>query len=497
MAGSSCWMPVVKERLEAELERSAQLVDPGVIVAEGAVIKIASTAPGALVLPTQDQRISLLLSYPPKANRTRQVPISGALQGEASGCTVTLCDGDTGKPEPRRLDQRLDFLFQRDIDKERDNEFTLQVQNPAGEEILEYPFTIRYDSGGSSPPPTLTKSILVQTRSGFEILFAKHSQLPIKGEMELLTPNDSGLFRIPFYEEETYMGEIIVRNAPQQKGLSFVLRAEMNKDRQVKAEAVIAGTEKPPSVEFEIRGRPVRSIDEILKDWDLLKSRFANHLVNVKKENKKLQFSRRRAQLEQEKEQALKSLSPEPGHLEDLAAQFRKLVEEVAMVPQLTPSYEALKTEMAARVPYAPSGSDKETLDTFLRDAEKAWEAQDEDKWNELVKQCREHTRGWKPPPLPPRPGGDRPPPPAEVRQDDLAWLEKMRKEVKAWPDTAAKEREAVLADIAEAERKVGSAPEEAASSVHNTEVYPLGKRVEAGPQGVKPGEIEVVDTKK
>jgi molecular chaperone DnaK (HSP70) len=490
MVGSSCWMPVVKERLKAELDKEAQLEAPDVIVAEGAAIKAAASGPEAILIPTTDHHIFVSLSCPPVTDRARRFPILGELTGDALVCTVTLSNKkDEDKKEERRLEKRRSFLFQRDLSVGESNEFVLRVTNPANEEILKHTISILHDPNFQKLDigrETLAIPIKVQTRSDFETLFAENSKLPVKGEIKLLTPNDSGILRIPFYEGDTYLDEIKIDNAPKQKGVSFVLRAEMDQKYKVKAEAVMEDNEKPPSVEFEIRPRKVRTIDEIQEDLDRLKRQLEDRLAGVKSEDKKLKFLGSRRQLEREIERELQSLRPELGHVEDLAAQFRKLVEEAGMVRQLTPSYDDLKAEFEPRRRYAPNSADVETLNQLLRDAEKVWEAQDEDEWNVRVKQCRELTRTWEPPPPPPSTGDRTPPPPAEVRQIGLNGLEGMRKEVERWPDDVAQERDALLAEIEATKSKVRSAPEIAIYSLHVTEVVPLYERVQAGPPRTK-----------
>lgn len=500
MVGSSCWMPVVEERLRTELGRECQLVAPDVIVAEGAVIKAAAGEPDATPIPTQDRRITVFLSCPPVSDRARRFPILGELKGDAVGCTVILCDVETDREESRRLGTRLNFVFQRNLRVDENNEFNLLVQNPAGECILEHTIRIRHDPNFrrmDTGRETLAIPLLVQTRTGFETLFAVNAALPVKGDLNLLTPNDSGMLRIPFYEGDTYLDEIKIDNAPQQKGVPFVVKAEMDKQYKVTAEAVLEGDNaKPPSVQFAIPRRRVRTLDEIQEDLDKLQGQFDDRLVSVKDEDKRLRFLGRRRQLEREIDRELQSLAPELGHVEDLAAQFRKLIEEVGMLPQLTPSYDELRAGLEPRRRYAPNQGEIDILNQLLRDAEQVWEAQDEDEWNVLVKQCRELTRGWEPPP-PSRRDDDvstQPPPPPQVKQRDLAYLEQARAEVASWSDEVAQARDALLVEIDATRSRLRSAPEAAVYALHDAEVVPLYNRMQAGPPPSPKKDYELTD---
>lgn len=478
-------MPVVKERLVAELKKESQLVSPDVIVAEGAAIKVAASEADSVAIPTRDRRITLFLSCPPVTARALRFPISGELQGDASGCMVVLADTETGKEESRRLDKKLKFLFQRDLQKEKTNEFNLRVHNPAGEAILEdHPIRIRHDPNHDRDvvQETLSIPILVQTRTGFETLFAVNTALPVKGQITLLTPNDSGMLRVPFYEGDTYLDEIKIENAPKRKGVQFNVKAEMDKKYKVTAEAVLSeDCAKPPSVQFEIKPRKLRTIDEIQEWLETLQRKFDGRIVDVKDPDRSFTFQSRRRELEQEIERELQSIRPEPGHLEDLVAKFLKLVEEVGMLPRLTPDLNDLKAELEPRRQYAPNPGDVNLLNQILCGAEKAWEAQDEESWNLSVKQARELTRDWTHRDQNIQ-GNHKPPPPSQVRQEDLQFLDWMIEKVKDWPENAAEAREGLMVEIEGTKDKIRKAPDGAIYSLHNLEVLPLNRRVEAGP---------------
>lgn len=57
-----------------------------------------------------------------------------------------------------------------------------------------------------------------------------------------------------------------------------------------------------------------------------------------------------------------------------------------------------------------------------------------------------------------------------------------MIEQVKDWPENAAEAREGLMVEIEGAKDKIRKAPDGAIYSLHNQEVLPLYRRVEAGP---------------
>lgn len=493
LVGSSCWMPVVEERVQQELSRPCRKKNLDVIVAEGAAIKAAASDYTEGPIPTNGGRITVFLSYPRVTDRKLKVPIFVEIKGDTSGCKATLCDMETGREEEQRVEKRSRILFQRDLKESSTNEFSLILTNVAEEEILEHKFTIQHDPHFGLPdsgPVTLAIPIKVQTLRDFATLFEVKAVLPVKAEVKFRTPDDSGAFKVPFYEGDTYLDEIRVSNAPRLQGVPLIVKAEMDKNYKVTASVTLkqhAG-EQPPAINFNIPNRRLRSLDEIQIDLDELKERFDERLISVQGENKKFDLMSRRREIEREIERERTTITPDRGHVEDLAARFRKLVEEVGMVRELKPSYDQLQEEMDKKRPYAPGAAKVSELNDLLEKARKAWDKQDEDDWNPKVKQCREHTRNWKPK-LPP---GH--PPPEVIQTYDLSRLEEIRKEVEGWPEHAAEARDRLLDDIGKAEKCLQSAQGAEIYNVHNKQVLPIERRVQDGPPAPRSGEVQPVE---
>jgi hypothetical protein len=486
-------MPVIKRRLDAELGCESQLVSPDVIVAEGAAIKAASAADQDALISTTDSRIQLFLAYPPVTERVRRVPIKGELRGEPVPCTIVLTDVDTGQQELRTVDQqRRTFLFLRDLRPSQTNELTLRVQREGeDEDLCEHPFEIRQDPNYSTSDTgreSLAIPILIETRRGFETLFAANARFPIKGEMRLRTPDGSGQFRVPFYEGDAYRAEIVIKDAPPRQGEPFVVRAVLSEEYKVTAEVLLEdGRDKAPSIEFGVdQPRRLRTIDDLLPDLERLRARLGERLVDMDDRTRRARLRARHERIEREIQQELESIRPELGHLEDLIAQLQKLVAEAGMAPQLTPPFDELVLELQDKRRYAPTPEDITTLNQLLEDAQHAWDAQDRDRYDPAVRACRDLTKGWRPVHVRPvdGPGGPPPPPPPpqELRRSDLEQLEMCLEMVQAWPASGAEHRDRLAADISAAMDKLRAARDVSIVNVHNNTVVPIFHRVQAGP---------------
>jgi len=500
LAGSSCWMPMVAQRLTLELGRECKLVDPAIIIAEGAAIRALSgtgTTGEVEWRPTAVAGIEIAFAPPRSTARSKRVPIRGSLKGAPAGCRAILTD-QSGQEHLRALGDKLTFVFQCDLDRQANNEFTLRVEDPSASDIFfEEAFAIRHDD--SLPPAvavieSLALDIKVQTKKGFLVLFPAYSKFPVEQSLPtLLTPDASGTFRIPFYEGDRFQDEIMVRGAPTQAGVPIVLTARLNAQYEITARVDVDGTATAlTTAEIAIKPRSLRSIDVIIEHVDDLRRRFENQLQNVNENSRRIRLRTKWQRLQAQLDAALGEERAEIGHLEELVAAMQMVVDEAGMLPQLEPTWDHLKEEMDERRSHARNPADASTLDDLLVEAKRAWDAQDADAWKRGVDACRDLTHGWEPREDPNTP----PPTPEELKKIDLRALDSIRETIEEWGPQEAAARDDMVRRLDEACTKVESARGDEAYDVHNDYIVPLFKRAKAGPPKRQSQVPERVDSK-
>ena len=461
LAGSSTWMPIVKERLEAELGRPARILAPDVIVAEGAALRLGATI-ARVRIGGDAGAPELLLDAPPKSSR-RRVAIKGEVKGGGAGLSMKLNVLESGEVLPQTLGDKQTFYFQVDLLEEQPNQFAIVLADAQDAEVLHHEFTIVHDPAFVEPlpppPDVLAMPISVQTAQGFRTLFPVGARLPASATLPLRTPNTTGQMRIPFYEGDEFQREIVIDGAPRQADFRFELRATMDRSYRIEAEAVLPTAGQTPKVEFAIKPRVLREIDEIRSEWHRLSVMLDEHVTDAAV-SKRLSFRRRWAEIEVDFDRALSQQPPDIAHAEALAARARKLTDEAGTVVVLKPPLLELEELVENLLKRVRKEEDRNALKASLERAHKAWQDNDAKAYEDCVKSIDYVDTMYLPPP----------PPPQELRTRDLAVLEQrkesLRREGKLSP--------AISAQIAEARHQLEAASPEEVYGVHNQVVVPL-----------------------
>ncbi|MGD2086290.1 MAG: Hsp70 family protein [Candidatus Aminicenantes bacterium] len=265
MVGGSSRIPLVSQKLEALFGKKPKLMEPELSVAIGAAIMA--------------QRLSrqvgpLKLGYLPETTSYSSIQITGTVQPteqlpDITGSKVILTPGDGSQPLQQSVSEQGGFIFsQVPLAAETTNKFTLRVENASGQEVVTHNFSIRQEAA-SKPTQTLdgletnilAKPIFIMTVSGLHLVASERTPLPCECHVPGQTMDQTGEVRIPIYEDNAQIGEILVEQVPTD--LPVGTRVEINLN--LRDDFYIDGKAHIPSanlnVQTTIRIPPVKEKD--------------------------------------------------------------------------------------------------------------------------------------------------------------------------------------------------------------------------------------------
>lgn len=407
MVGGSSRIPMIARRLEEEFNIKPKLSDPELSVAVGATIMA--------------QRLSrhigpLQLDYLAETTDREAVQVTGMLHEcselvEVKDCAVILTTLDnshsSGQTPSGSLRQTVTasggFLFPDvPLEKETVNNFEIRVEDPEGREVVTHRFHIHQQADGETGPGLdgletniLAKPISIMTVSGLHPVAAERTSLPYQCSVPAKTMDQSGEVRVPVYEDNAPIGEIVVNGVPVDLpvGTRVDVSLTLREDFFIEGKAVIPKANVEGSTTIRIPLEKISDIGPLQDEYFKLKQKTDEALAQADKGQAFRIAPRLKAALEESREILYKDRAPNLAKAQDLLAEVETLIRQLGgWQPQPSPAqFEQLKQEienevLPSLVNLNPAVNDlgyMEQLKAIGKMADKALKEKNEHQWTD------------------------------------------------------------------------------------------------------------------
>jgi molecular chaperone DnaK (HSP70) len=336
MVGGSSRIPMVAQRLEEEFGTRPKLQEPELSVGIGAAIM-------ARRLPRQIG--PLKLGYLPEVTPLSTIQVTGTLEpngqiSDITGCTVSLSKADGNFHQQQHLHENGGFLFTGvPLAAESANTFTLKVEDAGQQEIIAHTFTIRRSTDAQAEnnldgleTNILAKPISIMTVSGLHLAAAERTPLPYKCFVPAQTTDQTGEVKVPVYEGDTPIGEIMVRDVPTDLpiGTGVEISLIMREDFFIDGKTTIPGVGREGHALIRIPLVKVKEIHRLKADYTSLQQRAKEALVQADTGQAFSIAPRLKATLEESRKILYDERSPNLAKSQELLAEAETLIRKLS-----------------------------------------------------------------------------------------------------------------------------------------------------------------------
>jgi len=273
MVGGSSRITLISKRLEEEFGKKPKLIDPDLCVAIGAAI-IASTKAKSFGC--------LKLDNIPNETCLPHLSISGSVQpgnkiSNNTAWTVSLNATDFSYQSKRNVNENGGFFFdQVTLNPEDKTEFVMKVFSSDGTEVEKHCFSViqtQNPSGGSlieASTNVLSKPISVLLVNGIQEVVPARTPLPHETLLHAKTMDTSGEIRVPVYEGNNPIGEIIMADIPDNihVGTDVEITLSLQENYQINGRAYIPKISQEKTVVIDIPIPPAKSMQELKSEFE-------------------------------------------------------------------------------------------------------------------------------------------------------------------------------------------------------------------------------------
>lgn len=273
LVGGSSRIPLVAKRIEEAFGLKPQLFLPDLAVALGASI-VAAAAAGTVDGCLELDRIPTETDLPSLVVTGHIVPAAGL--PEVAGCAVTLKATDSSYDGKRDIREDGKFSFSNiTLALEARTDFVLQVATPAGTIAKTHRFSVKQTVETRPPPqsdPVLAKSITIQCREGFREIAPAGVRLPFDRTVDQATTDTSGVIRIPLWEQEHVLGEIVLKGIDPDLPVGSTVQVSLtiNENFQIRGRAHVPQLSKEVTLDVVIPPPDIKTFEDLRKRYETL-----------------------------------------------------------------------------------------------------------------------------------------------------------------------------------------------------------------------------------
>lgn len=437
LVGGSSRMNVVMDELSkiftcpvllAKSATGADLIDK--IVALGAAMHAGSLNLGP------ESSGELLLEYPRQTADSR-VSIAGRLPQVIEDARAYLTrTGGEREQEVQDVAVHGDrFLLQGvELTAEAENRFRVEVLDGTETELAVAEISILQKKiVVGSEKAKLTKPIRFLGRKGFKILFPEGEPLPATTTEICYRAGKGSFVLIPIYQGERPLRDLRIDGigSDVNVGAEIKLTVTIEKDYNVRGEAVISKSGQKASVDFRIEPIQMPSLEQLERDMETTIEEIEDGVGIIKDPNKRAGFRKSVRQLKSDFTKARNANEPDAHHLFTLVGELRKIKTEVDNSQEfLTPPLEDFHGLMrvcgskASKLePNAAVSKDEvlKKISALESAGQDAWDREDKREWAAINKEAQELLESLNPPSAP-----QDDPDPADLAKFMLEWLDEI-----------------------------------------------------------------------
>ncbi len=278
MVGGSSRIPLVAKKLQEAFGKMPKLVNPDLCVALGAAILAGSNA----------KIIGRVKLDPiPESTDLATLTITGSVlpgegQSAVAGFAVFLTADDGSVNQRQFTGPSGGFVFEGVVlEPEATTAFTLKVMGTGGEKIAEHRFSVHQTEtpkvGGLVEAVTniLAKPLSLQLAEGPVEVAPVRTPLPFSTRLGARTMDTSGEIRIPILEDNSPLGEIVMKDIPKtlEVGSSVEVTLEVQENYQIIGRAFVRAIAREAEVVIDIPVPKRKSLEELKREFYNLESR--------------------------------------------------------------------------------------------------------------------------------------------------------------------------------------------------------------------------------
>lgn len=395
MVGGSSRIPLIGRRLEEEFGTRPRLIEPDLCVAIGAAIiagSFAETGQGVLCV----DRV-------PEETDADVVFVAGRVQPDADGAvstpsrvTLQTADGSVNLAQDTAEDRGFSF---EDVPLARGErtDLILTATDSDGNPLAVHEFSVRQTD---SPVQVLTDSVQVlakplaiMQRSGLHEIAPARTPIPNTFPVEARTTDQSGIVRVPVYEDSVSLGDILVAGVPGtlKIGAEVRITVEITGHFQVIGEAFIPAVGLKGSASLELETPEEMGLVALRAELERLASAAEDRIgaLPAGEAFGSEPAIRARASVD-EVRQMLSREHPDNLRIQQRLGELKTIVEQLATVA-VSPPWEEFAAEVtqtrdaiAKRIDedeaFAAHGYDRQ-LEELETKGRSAWEARNQADW--------------------------------------------------------------------------------------------------------------------
>lgn len=428
MVGGSSKIPLISQRLEREFHRKPKLLEPDLCVALGAAV-LAGSRKKTIVANC------LELDSLPVSSPVPFIQLTGTARPKGispSGASLVLRSLDGGFRKELRLpeDGRFAFTSVR-INPGATTDFVIELKGADGAELGSHRFAVAHVNQAAASPAAasgavvvsgtrtnfLAKPILVVWRDGPEVIAPKQTPLPFDCKILAKTTDKSGKIRLTIREDNTPLGEIIMTDLPDTLAVGSELEVslEITENCEIHVRAYVKALARQESVTLHLPLRPVRSYQELSREFRSLGARAEDALLSA---GAGVRFGGGRSKRLKERLSACGEMldSPDPDRpaIQDCMDEIEGILADLTTGWNPEPSRDEFDLrvrrawDLHASITKAEPESESEgydrQLEAVVRETEDAFAAQDGARWklgwdrlNKLMAAMRDRVRAPQP----------------------------------------------------------------------------------------------------
>lgn len=370
LVGGSSRIPAIRERLQQEFGLEPQFDED--------VLDLSVAAGAAMMAATSGSSSQgVFLNHIPTEADDTTIGISGRVEAsvehpDPSHFIITVLGGSSEEISAS-TESDGGFYLEVELFEDDENELTISIVSPTGEQIFTRQCLVRHNEDSSPPPPPpppippLPKPISVDTVSGLDEIAPENVPLPYENTQSFETVAELNEIPIDVYQEDMQLSTLLIKDfgKPVPAHCQVDLTVKIDTDYSMTVTASVPSANISKTQEVQLTKPVIPNSEELKSDYANLKVKYLSALENSPDGPKK-------ARIAAEADRALEEIAElvEDEHIERmqmylLLKRLALLTKELLSAGQLSPPKKEMDRKFAEIRRLLPQAEGK---DPALRD---------------------------------------------------------------------------------------------------------------------------------
>jgi molecular chaperone DnaK (HSP70) len=470
LVGGSSRIPAVRERLEQEFGLEPQFDED--------VLDLSVAAGAAMMAATLGaSQGGVFLNHIPAETDAATLPVSGRVEAseevkDPANYVITITGGAS---EEVSTVSGADGGFYADVElfEEEENELTISVVSPKGEEIFERTLSVTHNGESNpapqAPQPPLPKPICVATEDGLFEMIAENALLPREKTEPFFTTREMAEIEIDIFQEDIQLSTLKLQDLdrPVPVNCPLNITVSVTTDYLVTITAALPSENVTSTQEVQLERPPVPTVEQLKRDFAERRAQYRAMLDVVPDGPKKARVAAEADKVIEEADDLFNDEHPERMQLYMLIKELEMKIKQLKSCGQLDPPRAEMDKKFGEARRLLPEAEAKDesiksqdlsrTLSQLQEQADTAYAAVDQENWHQIYKRVDEICRMLKNAIKGGGNGGSVDRPPAPIYQMQIRQLINELRQLAAAKqnDLSPTQKEQVKAQLHQAETKL------------------------------------------